>query len=325
MQGKESKTNYLTFLAPVIVLAAALTCILIWPLVLFLPAIAIYLDLKSERPVASGTLLVAVAGFMLYMGQQVMFLMPLALFVGLMPLLSLAIMRMDKLKFFEGLAYAIAASLIVTIAGVVIVYFAYGQKDLVGMVVDGFKQWGLQASSMFDSVFEIFAMTSAYMESMVQGGALPDLGAIQAMTRVQHLELVVPMVRDMLTISGASTLMVGASLGGLFSWYLSLLAFGRRKTTKELPIKPPPFAVWRIHRSISNVLILLLFIAIILRLLGNSDMVIAGALALQNMVFAIITVQGIALRIPRGSRFRITHRWRPSCCIAQWLLDHSHQ
>lgn len=297
MQGKNIINSIIAVVA--IILGAAFFYITgFYPVILLLPVLALYFDAVYGRYFATAALLVC-CSFLAFAanlaGMLLIFMAAITAAAGLVALKKGA-------PFFEGMGFTMASAVIALIGGVFAVFLANGRQDLMAVAAKGAADQiaALPRGYLEDTLVAYLMLIASPPENLNMASYAEVLNSISGIARSEQAQILLPQLRDLLAVRLPAAAMTGSMVYGGIVWYVSNLAIGRavRKGRRAEGLKefkaPDDFSGWRLPRWLVTTAAILLMTVFIIELSG-SEMLFAAAVAVQSVVMAAVTVQGLAL------------------------------
>lgn len=265
-----------------------------------LPGLAVALDNRTGKPFFSALLILISVCAVVAWGLS---LLPVA---ALITLLTVVVQWMQRRKgsFFDGLVVSCAAAFVGLAGGLAVLYVIY-REDIITVLFTWLSQTisAMPAASGVDQVLSIMAASNSVLSGSVgfPSGYFDELQQMQALSRSELMELVLPVLEDGFRLLMPSWVMSMAINGGLLGWTLPHLGLWHaRRRSRAVPEKlkdvpsPPAFALWSIPRWISLPMMIMLVLAFIVRYAGWEPM-LSVSLAIESLVMTAFMVQGMAV------------------------------
>lgn len=268
-------------------------------LLVMLPAVAFYGDMKSRYPIASITLIISWIILCIMYWSSIYIMLPIIICICILPIVCYILFFIFKdLSFYESVIYTIAAALISVMIGVLIIFLINARGDLIEMYQQSIYDYLISAkeNSFFDALLPGFSSAILFLENAVD---FNEFFAYSASTidfsREAHLEIIVPYMKDVLGLYGVSYFMSFALLIGIFTWYIPTLIYYRmvKWDVKGPKLKPPPITSFRMPKWFTNTIMLMLVFVIFIQYAG-SERWNSVAMAIQKIIMLLLAFQGIS-------------------------------
>ena len=265
---------------------------------LILPALIIYFYSSYKNHFALIISVAALAITFLIVGEHIVILLPFILpiiFAGLIG----SLLRKYGEEFWLSVGYMIVAVLAGMIIGVIFIYFYYGMQDIAGLLADGFRNV-YQNLPPDDEVGVLGINIMTQILLFAQQGIMPEFAEISTMTMTEKLDSIVPLIKEGMASALPSYVMGYGIISGVWAWFISSVMIKKRADAKKpLPgikeyVSHPPFSDWKMPRWFTNVLMVLLFAAIIISFMAKGEMLNVAS-ALQTVAVVILSIQGLAV------------------------------
>lgn len=296
---KTGDYNLLRMAAPFILLGLCVLSLLIPPLALLLPLIAMWIDGRTGG-IGATLSLTLTGGIMMGLLFGIVGVAASLCISG--PAIAARVLLKRGTPYANGFIPMLLTSFATVLAAVLTLYMTLG-GDIVGRVTEAMRAGIMQTPGSAAS--DALAMAAAYISMVQDPAAASDAANVVASFRAMSLEalldIMIPYFDFSLRISLPSYALQGVLILGGGTWMAgSYLIRGARRKGRSLPAylqeasHPRDFGEFSLPGWISGPLILIMVAVFFLQMFGGENL-LAMTMAAQSLVTMVFTVQGMAL------------------------------